>query len=406
MLEAAERTFCFFFGNAIAVKKPSLLDQHECDLPLADSVMPESFQAASSDRRGWLSRLLGMPLYYKVLIANSAIVVLGALAGTSITVHVTALNPAGHWNVSLPVLFSVAGLFLSTLLNGLLLKAAFQPLNSLRATARQVRKGNLSVRARLSLLADSDMLELAQTLNSVLDDVEVYRTQVQALAGRVIDAQEEERRRIARELHDDTGQTLTLLLVRLKLLESGAASEERQAEIAELRALVSAAIDRVRRLALDLRPPALDHLGLAASIRSLVRQLKETTPLAISLELPEVPIALSPERAIAVYRIVQEALTNILKHAEASRAWVKLALDDGCLIVQIRDDGRGFQPLALERGRKHDADGRGLGLFGMEERAHLAGGQMQIESQPGRGTTVLVTIPAERTDEQAAHPSR
>ncbi len=368
--------------------------------------MPESFQAASSDRRGWLSRLLGMPLYYKVLIANSAIVVLGALAGTSITVHVTALNPAGHWNVSLPVLFSVAGLFLSTLLNGLLLKAAFQPLNSLRATARQVRKGNLSVRARLSLLADSDMLELAQTLNSVLDDVEVYRTQVQALAGRVIDAQEEERRRIARELHDDTGQTLTLLLVRLKLLESGAASEERQAEIAELRALVSAAIDRVRRLALDLRPPALDHLGLAASIRSLVRQLKETTPLAISLELPEVPIALSPERAIAVYRIVQEALTNILKHAEASRAWVKLALDDGCLIVQIRDDGRGFQPLALERGRKHDADGRGLGLFGMEERAHLAGGQMQIESQPGRGTTVLVTIPAERTDEQAAHPSR
>lgn len=380
----------------------SLMDQSTSGILASDI----EEQAAASpvppkQSSGLLGRLLAMPLFYKVLMANSVIVVLGALAGTTITLNVARSHPNEGLYFPLVCLFTAVGLLLSTVLNGLLLNAAFRPLKSLRATARQVRQGNFSVRAHPSALADADMVELAQTLNSVLDDVEEYRSQVQALAGRVIYAQEEERRRIARELHDDTGQTLTLLLVRLKLLENGAVDEARQAEIAELRALVSAAIDRVRRLALDLRPPALDHLGLAASLRSLVRQLKETTPLAISLEAPEGQIALSSEQAIAVYRIVQEALTNILKHADARQAWVKLTQQAGQLTIQIRDDGHGFKPLALERGRKQDADGRGLGLFGMEERAHLAGGRLRVESQPGQGTTVLVTIPTRPSGEQA-----
>src|SRR5579885_1277482 len=380
------------------MKTETLIDQ-----PLPDAA-PDLDEAAPVEQptarpESLTRRLLTMPLFYKVLIANSAIVVLGALAGTTITLRVAEAYPDARLYSPLVLLFTAAGLLLSVIFNGLLLKAAFQPLKSLRITANQVQQGDFSVRARLSSLADADMLELAQTLNSVLDDVEHYRMQMQALAGRVIRAQEEERRRIARELHDDTGQTLTLLLVRLKLLENGAGDETRQAEIAELRALVSAAIDRVRRLALDLRPPALDHLGLAASLRSLVRQLKETTPLAISLELPEGQIALSSEQAIAVYRIVQEALTNILKHADARQAWVKLAQQNGQLSIQIQDDGRGFKPLALERGRKQDADGRGLGLFGMEERAHLAGGCLRVESKPGQGTTVLVTIPGGQSGE-------
>jgi two-component system sensor histidine kinase UhpB len=354
-------------------------------------------------RQGFTSRLLAMPLYYKVLIANSAIVVLGALAGTTITLRVARAYPDARLYLPLCLLFTGAGLLLSVVFNGLLLKAAFQPLKSLRATARQVQQGNFSVRASLTSLADADMHELAGTLNSVLDDVEDYRAQMQALAGRVIRAQEEERRRIARELHDDTGQTLTLLLVRLKLLENSATSQERQAEIEELRLLVSAAIDRVRRMALDLRPPALDHLGLAASLRSLVRQLKETTHLAISLELPEGAITLSPERAIAVYRIVQEALTNILKHGNATKVQVKLARQDGRLSICVEDDGRGFDLRALEHTRRPETDGRGLGLFGMEERAHLLGGRFQIESQPGHGTRVQVMVPLEEAGEQAAN---
>ncbi len=371
----------------------------EVDLEASVSEQPKQ-------RHNWVIWLLGMPLFYKVLIANSLIVVLGALAGTTITLHVAYTHPDEGLFVPLALLFTIVGLCLSALFNGLLLRAAFRPLKSLKATARQVLQGNFSVRAHVTSLADADIRELAQTLNSVLVDVEEYRSQMQSLAGRVLHAQEEERRRIARELHDDTGQTLTLLLVRLKLLENRADTQERQAEIEELRSLVSAAIDRVRRLALDLRPPALDHLGLAASLRSLVQQLKETTHLAISLELPEVPLALSSAQAIAIYRIVQEALTNILKHADARHAWIKLAKSDEHLTIQIRDDGRGFHALALDQRHKQDMDGRGLGLFGMEERAHLVGGQLRIESQQGQGTTVLLTIPGEWSDEQIAHPSR
>lgn len=378
------------------------------DQPLLDTLdtLPDERGSTSPDLpAGLIRKLLAMPLYYKVLITNSAIVVLGALAGTTITLRVARAYPDARLYVPLCLLFTGAGLLLSMLLNGLLLKAAFQPLKSLRVTASQVGRGDLSVRARLSALADGDMRALARTLNSVLDDVEGYRAQMQALAGRVIRAQEEERRRIARELHDDTGQTLTLLLVRLKLLEQGADAEARQSEIAALRGLVSAAIDRVRQLALDLRPPALDHLGLAASLRSLVRQLKETTQLSIALELPDGPMTFSPERAIAIYRIVQEALTNVLKHGQAQQVQVKLARQAGQLLIRVADDGRGFDLRGLERLRRHDTDGRGLGLFGMMERAHLAGGRFSIESQPGRGTTVQVTIPLEVdvADEQAAH---
>lgn len=380
-----------------------VIDQPQLDTP--DAVLDERGPTLPEPPAGLTRKLLALPLYYKVLITNSAIVVLGALAGTTITLQVARAYPDARLYVPLCLLFTGAGLLLSMLLNGLLLKAAFQPLKSLRATASQVGRGDLSVRARLSALADGDMRALARTLNSVLDDVEGYRAQMQALAGRVIRAQEEERRRIARELHDDTGQTLTLLLVRLKLLEQGADAEARQQEIAALRGLVSAAIDRVRQLALDLRPPALDHLGLAASLRSLVRQLKETTQLAIALELPEGPIALSPERAIAVYRIVQEALTNVLKHGQAQQVQVKLVRLAGQLLIRVEDDGRGFDLRGLERLRRQDTDGRGLGLFGMMERAHLAGGRFSIESHPGRGTTVQVTIPLEVAvaDEQAAH---
>ncbi len=387
----------------------SLLAALDADLDRDEPPAP----ALPEQPGGFGRRLLAMPLYYKVLIANSAIVVLGALAGTVITLRVARAYPDARLYLPLCLLFTGVGLLLSMLLNGLLLKAAFEPLKSLRATASLVGRGDLSVRAHPSALADGDMRELAQTLNSVLDDVEDYRTQMQALGGRVIRAQEEERRRIARELHDDTGQTLTLLLVRLKLLENAAASEARQAEIAALRALVSAAIDRVRQLALDLRPPVLDHLGLVASLRSLVRQLKETTALAISLELPEGAITLPPERAIAVYRIVQEALTNILKHGEAQHAQVRLARQDGQLMIRIADDGRGFDLRVLERVWRQDTDGRGLGLFGMEERAHLIGGRFSIESRPGHGTTVQVTLPleevskrGEEADEQAAHSAR
>src|SRR5262249_21700255 len=209
----------------------------------------------------------------------------------------------------------------------------------------------------------------------------------------------EERQRIARELHDDTGQVLTLLLIRLKLLEGQPGAEPLHEQIAELRGLVSGAIEQVRRLALNLRPPSLDQLGLVPALRSLAATFTANTHLPVQMKLPREPIRLSPEQTIAVYRIVQEALTNSANHAGATELEMAVVLRGGVLYLTVRDDGRGFDPAAIERPSRaalHGAKGGpgpGVGLFGMEERARLVGGALRMQSAPGAGTSVTLDLP-------------
>src|SRR5690348_6807090 len=264
-------------------------------------------------------QIVGISLFYKVLIANSALIVLVALAGTAITLRVATLRSQGEAGVYLPltVTFLAAGLALSILLNALVLRAALAPLNRLQDVVRRVGEGDLSVRAQKTPLADAEIARIADTLNVMLDNVQSYESQVRNLSGGLIQAQEDERQRIARELHDDTGQVLTLLLIRLKLLESNPGAEAVRPQIEELRALISSAIDQVRRLALNLRPPTIDQLGLLPALRSLVATFTDGAGLHVTLEAPREPIALTRERTLAVYRVVQEALTNAAKHADA-----------------------------------------------------------------------------------------
>ncbi|HEX9412125.1 MAG TPA: sensor histidine kinase [Ktedonobacterales bacterium] len=340
-------------------------------------------------------RLLSLSVFYKVLIANSTIVVLGALAGTAITLRVATRWPGARVTVPLVVSFSIVGLLLSAGINVLVLRAALSPLTRLQLVVQRVRAGDLSARAHTSPLADADIAQLAETLNQILDDVQRYESQVHALSGDLIRAQEDERQRISRELHDDTGQVLTLLLIRLKLLEGVPGAEALGPQIAELRALVAGAIEQIRRLALNLRPPTLDQLGLASALRSLTLTFSDSTHLPVRLSLPEDAIQLPPTSAIAVYRVVQEALTNIARHAGASAIQVDVAIAGNVLIVDVHDDGQGFVPDAILRHRT--STGQGVGLFGMEERARLVGGQLTISSAPGKGTTVQITLPLEGT---------
>ncbi|MGZ3582197.1 MAG: sensor histidine kinase [Ktedonobacterales bacterium] len=360
--------------------------------------------------RPLVERLLSLSVFYKVLIANSAIVLLGALAGTAITFHVANAHLPASMDVPLAAIFAIVGLTLTGGLNALLLRAALSPLQRVQEVARRVREGDLSVRAELSPLADAEMGQLAATLNQILDEVQGYEEQMRALSGRVIYAQEEERQRIARELHDDTGQLLTLLLIRLKLLESQPGAEALEDQIAELRGLVSGAIDRVRQLALNLRPPSLDQLGLLPALRSLVSTYTANTHIAVKLDLSREPVRLSAERTIAVYRIAQEALTNIAKHAGAHSVTMGVQVVGDMLELQVRDDGRGFDPVALTRPAQRasgggasgyaEAAGPGVGLFGMEERARLAGGTLRIQSRPGHGTFVHLTVPMDSIRKQ------
>lgn len=336
-----------------------------------------------------VERLLRFPLFYKVLIANSLLVALGALAGTAISIRF-----AGKWSegAALALMFTIIGVALTIILNTLILRAALAPLRDLRVTVDALACGDLSARVPESPLADSDLASVSDMLNQILDHLRRYQASVQDLSGGIMRAQEGERRRIARELHDQIGQSLTLLLVRLKIIEATPAAAAVRGELADLRAAVAGTIDQVRRLALDLRPPALYQLGLVPALRELTRDYSDRVRVAVTLDAPNEPLALEPERATAIYRIVQEALTNIAKHADAKAVRVSLAMRRQTIQLSIRDDGHGFDAGDMRHAQERD-EGPGLGLFGMEERARLLGGTLKIATRPGAGTVILAAIP-------------
>jgi signal transduction histidine kinase len=201
---------------------------------------------------------------------------------------------------------------------------------------------------------------------------------------RVVEAQELERRRLARELHDQTGQELTGVLLSLKAVEEAKDPAELAAAVAAVRAQVVETLHDVRRLAVELRPKALDDFGLVAAVERLTQTFAEQTALALDLEAQLADARLPSEVETALYRMVQEALTNIVKHAKASNVSIILALSRSTVTAVIEDDGVGF-----ETDRIHE----GMGLDGMRERLALVGGKLKIESRPGAGTTLVGEVP-------------
>jgi signal transduction histidine kinase len=208
------------------------------------------------------------------------------------------------------------------------------------------------------------------------------------MSSQVLAAHEGERKRIARELHDDTAQALTSILVRLRLLERSARDEEVLQNVEELRELTSGALDSVRRMAMDLRPAALDDLGLAPAVQTYVERYAETWPVRATVHVDRLHRRLPAEVELVLYRVMQEALTNIAKHASASAAAVSLSRGRNKVTLTIKDDGVGFE--LTDRPR---LDGSGLGLFGMRERLALVGGELDVQSTKGEGTVITASVP-------------
>ncbi|RDI74328.1 GAF domain [Gaiella occulta] len=202
---------------------------------------------------------------------------------------------------------------------------------------------------------------------------------------RAVLAQEVERRRLARELHDETGQALTSILLGLAVVERAESLGDARAAAADLRELVVSTLQDVRRLAVELRPSALDDFGLVPALRRLGQTVREGSRLDVQVEARLGDERLEPELETAVYRIVQEALTNAVKHADAHHVSVVLTRKNEMVSVVIEDDGRGFEPAAPRGG--------GLGLLGMRERVELLDGTLSVESAPGAGTTLLLGLP-------------
>jgi len=201
---------------------------------------------------------------------------------------------------------------------------------------------------------------------------------------RVFAAQELERRRLALELHDETGQALTSVLLGLRSVEE-AVSDEVRGGFAGLRDLVVGTLQNVRQLAVELRPKVLDDFGLVPALERLTAGFAEQTGIAVDLESRLPDGRLPSEVETALYRIVQESLTNVAKHAQAGRVSVLLTRKDGSVAMVIEDDGRGFTP--------EETESEGLGLIGMRERVGLLHGRFEIESAKGTGTTLVVEVP-------------
>jgi signal transduction histidine kinase len=202
---------------------------------------------------------------------------------------------------------------------------------------------------------------------------------------RVVAGQEVERRRLARELHDETGQALTSILLGLRAVDEADEPEQVARAVGELRELVVATLQDVRRLAVQLRPKALDDFGLVPALERLVQTFSESSGIRVDLEAQIGPERLPTEVETTIYRIVQEALTNVVKHAEGTKVSILLVRRDNAVTAVIEDDGRGFDPDAAEPDS--------LGLEGMRERVALHDGRLTIESGPGTGTTLRIEVP-------------
>jgi len=312
-----------------------------------------------------------MTLLWRVFATNAAVLVVATL--------ILVLSPI---TVSFPVALTEAavvagGLAVMLVLDLVLLRRAFAPLGLLTAFMRRVDPLYPGERARLET-ADPQVTDLMGAFNEMIGRLETERRES---ARRSLAAQEAERARIARELHDQIGQSLTAVVLQLERAARRTEAPVR-GEVEEAREAVRESLEEVREIARRLRPEALDDLGLASALAALTLDVSRRTGLRVERRIAAGLPELSPEEELVVYRVAQEGLTNVARHADARHAWVTLDSRNGGVALEVRDDGRGFEPRAAA----------GAGLRGMRERALLVGADLDVESRNGEGAAVRLTL--------------
>lgn len=311
-----------------------------------------------------------VPLFWRIFVLNA--VVLSAATALLLWAPVT---------VSVPVVFTeavvlVGGLAVMLIANAVLLQVGLAPLDRLTrqmATVDLLRPGQ-----RLPVAGQGGVSHLIRAFNDMLARLEAERATSNA---RALSAQEAERRRISQELHDEVGQSLTAVLMELNRAADRIEDPDLRADLQQAQETTRASLDDVRRLARRLRPGVLDDLGLVSALTSLATEVSTHTGLPVHHEFqPDLP-ALDPQTELVFYRVAQEGLTNVARHAEATQAELSLSHTAERIVLVVEDNGRGLG-LAEE----------GAGVRGMRERALLIGGSLEVRSEPGRGTAVELSV--------------
>jgi two-component system, NarL family, sensor histidine kinase UhpB len=332
--------------------------------------VPVPKPGATSRQRPRL-RWENVSLLWRVFAANAAVCVaaFALLAWTPVTVHRVA-TPS-------ELLILAIGLVVMLGVDLVLLRRVFAPLRRLAAVMGTVDPRRPGRRAAASAKAGREVVALADALNSMLERLEAERRES---ARRALAAQEGERSRIARELHDEVGQTLTAVALRA---ERAAEQPSRQSEaLTEIAETVLRSLEDVHRIGRELRPEALDDLGLVNALITLCSRVGRQSGLRVRRDLDGQLPALPPDVELVIYRVAQEALTNALRHAHGTEVSVSLKLTRGSVVLHVSDDGRGLPQ------RKREG-----GLGGMRERAMLIGAALEINSAQGRGTDIVLAVP-------------
>jgi two-component system sensor histidine kinase UhpB len=331
---------------------------------------------ADPPESGGRPRRARVSLLWRVLLVNATVFTVAVVA--------LALSPA---TVSSPIVLRetvilVGGLTAMLLANLFLLRMTLTPLERLLETIRRVEP--LRPGPRPAVAGPPEVAELVAAFNSMLGRIEDER---RLSATRTLAAQEEERRRVARELHDEVGQMLTAVLLQLERVHADAAPALR-AGLREAQDAARASLDAVREISRGLRPELLDDLGLASALRSLARRVTEQTSVPVRHQIDGDLPPLSADVELALYRVAQESLTNVARHAGATSARLRLERGAGRVVLTVADDGEGFA----------DGAGEGSGIGGMRERALQVGAQLDIRSGPD-GVAVRLEVPV---DEEAS----
>lgn len=319
--------------------------------------------------------ILGVPLVGKLIGANVIIVV------AAIVVQTIAFG--GRDNAEMIAV--LAALAAASVVNLILVRVALSPVADLQRLADRVSAGESGVRNTPSLFADAGLKRLGSTIDGLLDSLAAERKRIRDLGAEVVYAEDAERARVSRELHDSIAQTLAAARFQLSAASAGA-SEDMKNRLAAANGLIGSALEEVKNVSYSLHPRVAEDLGLEAALGALARQVSERSGIKVHVEASVTGAPIPSNVSATLFRVAQEALRNIEKHSHAKYATVEVMARDGSIRIEVADNGCGFNTAAVT------ASARGSGLASVKDRITLAGGSMQIDSVPNGGTRVIAEL--------------